>query len=350
MLRSLLSSLTFAGVLCAGISAAHAQTTYRLTVVSDGTSTVFVDGINDRGELALTTESAGFPRAVLWRNDQTTDLGTLGTHPPFAESGGLNIWPQVVGTSISDQAGSFRGFLWSKGQMTELSALADSDAVFGVAINALGVAAGISYGKADGHASAIVWNRDQTITTLPPLTGDTDDDVSAINIKGEVAGTSYTQVRGATVTAVIWRHGVPTIIATGATVRAMNDLSDVIGTIGSPGYAYVWRNGSLEALPAVGTAAPVAATGINDWGQIVGTVQSAAGGPQTAALWDRSGGHDLNTLIAADDPLRPYITLTAGQFINNLGQIVATGTDSRSGTFSGKYLLTPVRSATDSAN
>jgi probable HAF family extracellular repeat protein len=351
MIRALLSSLAFATALCASMSAAHAQTTYRLTVVSDGTSTTFVDGINDRGELALTTEPGGFPRAVLWRNGQTTDLGTLGTHPPFSESGGLNIRPQVVGTSISDQAGTYRAFLWSNGQISELPALPDSDVVFGVGINALGIITGDSYDKVGENESAIVWNRDRTISVLPPLTGDTDAAATAINIKGEVAGTSFTPVRGAVVTAVIWRHGVATIIATGATVTGLNDLSEVIGTIGSPfGSAYVWRNGALETLPPVGTGAAVAASGINDWGQIVGAVQSAPGGPGTAVLWDRSGGHDLNTLIAADDPLRPYITLTSGAVINNLGQIVANGSDSRSGTLSGKYLLTPVRTSQGSSN
>jgi uncharacterized membrane protein len=347
MIRASLSSLAFATVLCASMSLAHAQTSYRITVVSDGTSTTFVDGINDKGELALTTEPGGFPRAVLWRNGQTTDLGTLGTHPPFSESGGLNIWSQVVGTSISDQAGGFRAFLWSNGQMTELPSPADADVVFGTGINALGAIVGVYNDKVAEDAHTIVWNRGQ-ITELPPLAGDTSTQPVAINIKGEVAGLSIAAGGRGPNTAIIWQRGVPTVIATGASVSGLNDLTEVVGNVGSPSSAYVWRNGSFQTLPPVGTGTVSSAGGINDWGQIVGAAQPYAGGPTTAVLWDRSGGHDLNGMIAADDPLRPYITLTSALVINNLGQIVAKGADSRSGTVGGNYLLTPVRSSTAS--
>src|SRR5262249_46893445 len=144
-------------------------------------------------------------------------------------------------------------------------------------------------------------------------------------------------------TAIIWQHGAPTVIATGASVRGVNDLSAVVGNVGTPSGAYVWRNGSLEMLPSVGAQTVTSAGGVHDLGQIVGAVQSFAGGPQTAVIWDRSGGRDLNGLVAADDPLRPYITLTSAIAINNLGQIVSSGNDSRSGTVGGYYLLTPVR-------
>jgi len=40
---------------------------------------------------------------------------------------------------------------------------------------------------------------------------------------------------------------------------------------------------------------------------------------------------DLNKLIDPTDPLKPYITLTSGDFINDRSDILAEGIDSRKG-------------------
>jgi hypothetical protein len=60
-------------------------------------------------------------------------------------------------------------------------------------------------------------------------------------------------------------------------------------------------------------------------------------------MWQGSGASvvNLNTLISSSDPSRPYVTLASGMFINNVGQIVATGNDSRIPDFQQYYLLTP---------
>ena len=50
---------------------------------------------------------------------------------------------------------------------------------------------------------------------------------------------------------------------------------------------------------------------------------------------------DLNALIDPADPLQPFVTLVEGVDINDLGQILANGFDSRTGE-SHAYLLTPV--------
>ena len=43
--------------------------------------------------------------------------------------------------------------------------------------------------------------------------------------------------------------------------------------------------------------------------------------------------YDLHDLIRADDPLRPFVTLGPPIVINNRGQILVTGKDSRIGPF-----------------
>jgi hypothetical protein len=59
-----------------------------------------------------------------------------------------------------------------------------------------------------------------------------------------------------------------------------------------------------------------------------------------AFLWRNDGTsiQDLNALIDPTDPLKPNISLTNGDFINDFGDVVAEGTDSRTG-LGGLYLL-----------
>jgi hypothetical protein len=52
---------------------------------------------------------------------------------------------------------------------------------------------------------------------------------------------------------------------------------------------------------------------------------------------------DLNQLIAADDPLKSFVRLNFGRLINDRGQIVADGFDSRNLASTSHYLLAPVR-------
>jgi hypothetical protein len=60
-----------------------------------------------------------------------------------------------------------------------------------------------------------------------------------------------------------------------------------------------------------------------------------------AFQWDGTALHDLNALIDAGDPLQPFVTLIGGVDINDLGQILAQGFDSRSGE-SHAYVVSPI--------
>ena len=80
---------------------------------------------------------------------------------------------------------------------------------------------------------------------------------------------------------------------------------------------------------------------INSSGQVTGYSYLAGGTISHAILWRNDGTkmQDLNSLIDPADPLKPYVTLNAGQFINDSGDIVGYGTDSRTGTTAMNYLL-----------
>jgi hypothetical protein len=60
-----------------------------------------------------------------------------------------------------------------------------------------------------------------------------------------------------------------------------------------------------------------------------------------AFLWRNDGSkmQDLNALVDPTDPLKPYVSLTSGGFINDSGNILAYGTDSRTGRADLPYLL-----------
>jgi hypothetical protein len=64
-----------------------------------------------------------------------------------------------------------------------------------------------------------------------------------------------------------------------------------------------------------------------------------------AILWQFGRPHDLNQLIRKGDPLQPYVTLQWATRINDWGQILAAGIDSRYPYGNLQwfwYLLTPV--------
>jgi hypothetical protein len=81
---------------------------------------------------------------------------------------------------------------------------------------------------------------------------------------------------------------------------------------------------------------------INNRGQIVGTTIESTSSSGVATLWQNNTAFDLNALVRDDDPLKPYVILQSTSFINNRGEILAGGVDSRGSPFEGAaYLLTP---------
>ena len=85
----------------------------------------------------------------------------------------------------------------------------------------------------------------------------------------------------------------------------------------------------------------VVAHAINASGQVTGFAYTAGDGALHAFLWDGTTLHDLNALIDPADPLQPFVTLVDGVDINDLGQILANGFDSRTGE-SHAYLVSPI--------
>jgi probable HAF family extracellular repeat protein len=133
--------------------------------------------------------------------------------------------------------------------------------------------------------------------------------------------------------------------ATGGGPNAINNRGAVVGTanFSERDAGFVWQDGqAVELRPASGFLNATVLDN-NNRGAIVGISFINGDNPFVATLWPRRGDPvNLNTLIAADDPLQPFVHLSVAKLINDRGVIVATGADSRDAPFSfSTYLLTP---------
>ena len=80
---------------------------------------------------------------------------------------------------------------------------------------------------------------------------------------------------------------------------------------------------------------------INASGQVTGSASRPMRIVVTPSCGTARTMLDLNALIDPADPLQPFVTLFDGVDINDLGQILANGFDSRTGE-SHAYLVSPI--------
>jgi probable HAF family extracellular repeat protein len=130
--------------------------------------------------------------AVLWRDGNAIDLGSLGGDGRFAGiyATGLNDHGQVVGTSDTTGDASFHAFLWQKGQITDLGTLTGDSFSSATAIGNNGLVLGVSI-SASFSPRATLW-RNGTATDMNTLVSpDTVlnlESACSINDKGEIIG------------------------------------------------------------------------------------------------------------------------------------------------------------------
>lgn len=133
-----------------------------------------------------------------------------------------------------------------------------------------------------------------------------------------------------------------------AAAQALNNLGHVTAwaavddTFPARPLAYIWHDGETTTLISPDPALDrTVSADINDSDVVVG-VSLNLDGASVPTVWDGSRGQDLNELINRQDPLQPFVHLANPVLINNRGQIVAQGNDSRrTDGRSSWYLLTP---------
>ena len=178
------------GEIAGGTSCCHAF------VISGGKQTTLPDlsryggglssasGINNNHQIVGGSDNAqGYGHAVLWTNGTITDLGTLGGTQSAAYA--INDLGQVTGWAHTASEAT-HVFLYSGGKMTDLGTFG-LDPV-GEAINNHGVIVGQS-----GNG-AWIWSGGtfQNLNTLiPPGSGFTLDNATAINDNGQIVANGY---------------------------------------------------------------------------------------------------------------------------------------------------------------
>jgi probable HAF family extracellular repeat protein len=243
---------------------------------------VHPQGVNERGEVLANIENGhDIMRALVLRNDVTTDLGSLDDSIPGYSVTMATAWNrsgQIVGSSNvalvfpaeSPPFDIIHPFIWEGGVMRDLGVLAsfpcpnkptvmcgDGEATD---INTQGVVVGWSADTAD-LIRAFIWENG-VMRDLGVYPGKTTS-AFAINDRGQVLG-------AVAETFFLWDHGqVQTITTNDATIARplLGQNGEVIGTITVGGivHVFVWEAGHLTDI---GPGVPVA---INSRGEIIGT-------------------------------------------------------------------------------
>jgi probable HAF family extracellular repeat protein len=328
-----------------------------------GGTFAFGSGVSNLGWVAgASSTSTGALHASLSTPGSVIDLGTLGGANSAVEWPIKNNHGLVVGiseTATADPLGeSFScaafiatnghtclPFLWRNGALAALPLLGGNNG-FATGVNNAGAAVG--WAETAQHDpscvppqqlqfEAVEWTRGANPPrVLAPLTGDSTSAATAINDAGEVVGISgdCDVAVGAFSArhAVLWLNGRPVRLPTlggqgwntpmaisndGIIVGFSDTGGDVVGGVLTPNFqAVLWTPGGIVNLHTLPGDQIAEATGVNDFGQIVGTSFDANGNPRVF-LSEHGRMYDLNTLV---QPNAPLYLLDTGD-INDRGEI-----------------------------
>jgi len=342
--------------------AVAAEDTYRVRELRDltnraGVGTVQANHLNNMSEIiGYSTDASGTLRPTFWNHFFPTNLYTA-YNQQIASVKSINDRSELIktGTISPDRFGVYilrrgkvefpmysgfelhgagvvlnnRGeiaFHWFTGDTTADSYYWFNGVLRGVdgndeensaaAINNAGVICGTSsfdtrVGPTNPPAAWV--SRPNRLALIPPLPGDTGVGASDINDHNEVVGESFTTAEGAFYVngrAYLWQDGV---------------ASDLHMTL--PGH--------LNSGP----------TALNDSTVIVGwssSVRGSAPNAGKAVIWHDGTTRDLTAQIDASDPLKRYVKLFIATDINDAGEILAQGVDTRTGNVRA-YFLRPMR-------
>ena len=300
-----------AGLLLAMPLLAAADPRYTVTVLAGPDSRAW--DINASGHVV--GENAG--NAWLHNGASYLDLG-------IGSARGINDAGQIAG-----QAGDGNGFFYSGGTMT---AITHFGSTFVGGLNNNGIVVGMAEVEDPENPfarHAYSWQGGVS-TDLGTLYG-LQSRAYAINGAGHIAGT--TDIGGAPnypLTPFLYRNGVMAEIAPfpgpWSEALGINDLDQVVG-VGNklpdggdlyPRTAFLWDDGVVTDIGAIGGATYSFALGINNLSQVVGGFD--IGLDSHAFLFENGNFLDLNSLV---DPASGWV-ISEANAINDLGQIAGT--------------------------
>ena len=333
-------------LLCASSLPAWADAGYRLVPLLDdsGATQVIATDLNRRGEVVGARSAPGHSlRAFRWRAGQFTDLhDAIDSTSSFTEAVGINDRSTIVGARYNTTTEFFEG-VWIRGtQVTPLTVLPGETQVFPLDVNNREQ----FIADSDGVQSGSYFVDGDNVQLLEGLPGSFSMNAIAINERGVVAANSW---MGTGSRAVLWQDGTAMDLglvagATSSFVYSLNDRNQAVGIVmmGGSARAMRWQEGTMTLLPRlVPDEAASSPGGINNWGVIVGGVTIVQ--PEfrtTATLWFGNHVVELDSLVRADDPLKPFVHLSSAGHINDRGDIVVSGFDSRTPDVQMTYFMT----------
>jgi len=322
-------------------------------------------------------------RAILWKDGQIADLGTLGGN--VSAGSGINNRGQIVGFAVNDvpdpisfyydvigqstNGTQTRAFLWQNGTMTDLGTLGGPDA-WADFINDHGQVSGFSYtGALPNPMTGVpathpfLWDSVDGMIDLGTLGGSSAGSeilnmAGALNNRGHVVGASYLS-DDQTYHPFFWKknakmYDLGTLGGSCGAAFAVNDADVVVGRADVSGscsgltptsagrlaarnrppaniaeqgqpitHAFLWQPGmtTLQDLGTIGKGVYSQGNAINSSGQVVGASVDP-GGISRAFLWENGGPMvDLNTLIPPNSALKLRTALA----INDRGEIAGIG-------------------------
>jgi probable HAF family extracellular repeat protein len=242
--------------------------------------------------------------AFVWKDNQLTDLGTLpGGTLSYAE--GINSVGQIAGVSENDRVDptsgnpEFHAVLWENGFIRDLGTLGGTSSFAG-SINDSGQVMGVSLNDVPDPFSIVGLGSSTTLTETRGFLwqagkmhdlgslGGSDTFPIFLNRRGQVAGMSY-----------------------------RSDLPDPNSGF-PPMDPFLWENGKIIDLGNLGGTNPFGLfsgfiSGLNDEGQVTGTMTLPGDQTSRAFLWDGKRLSDLGTLGG---------TFAVSYGINNAGEVV----------------------------
>jgi len=319
-----------------------------------------IAGVSENGESDPLVP--GFPelRAVLWKNGQVSDLGTLPEGGYQSIANAVNSQGVVVGLATNttvDTDSIFGGyqtkaFRWdSVHGMEDLGTLGGTDAVANL-VNERGQIVGESYTDVNPSpycaqfglqltTGAFLW--DNGVMKNLGTFGGTCTFATDLNNRGEVVGIS-SLVGDHSQSAFLWKndefHPLPNLLGGDNTSAiALNNGGDVVGWASLAGdqevHASIWKSGAMNDLGTLEGDACSVASSVNAKGKVVGFSAPCDFSQFHAVIWENGAIADLNTLIPEDATLY----LTAPETINDRGEIAGIGVDSNGSQHA--FLLIP---------
>jgi probable HAF family extracellular repeat protein len=309
--------------------------------------------MNQHGDVAGNASNSvidpmgGWPesRAVLYKNGQIFDLGTLdsGTESAATCINNEDVVIGFAGDTVPDPFSLVWGtqthaVQWTRSRgMQDLGNLGGPDAV-PFTIDDSGRIGGISYTNTTPNPTTglptldpFLW-QDGTMTDLGGLGGTASElyiDGWGSNSKGQVVGNS--DLPGDVYYhPFLWTSPGPmqdlgTLGGNYGSGNAINEAGKIVGWATNAGdqaaLAFFWKNGTMTNLGVLSGELCSYAFAINANDQVSGASDDCASGNSLAFLWERGSIVDLNTLVPPNSGLQ----LTLGGYINERGEITAEG-------------------------